>query len=106
MGKRHRGDELAPLSWAELRAHAHAERHRIKGELHALSTRVGRSCESDDCDEPAVGWKPVHHSDEHHADERAAHGRQLRHWKMKAWKRRSTARQQRARLLHSWARPA
>ena len=99
MSKRHRGDDSAPLSKAELRAHAHAERHRIKGELHALATRVGRTCEADECDEPAVGGKPVHHHDDHHAEERTSHTRRLRHWKMKAWKRRSSVRRQRARQI-------
>ncbi|MFZ9721753.1 MAG: hypothetical protein ACO3KZ_01255 [Ilumatobacteraceae bacterium] len=96
MSKRHRGDDLAPLSKAELRAHAHAERHRIKGELHAIAARVGRSCDLDECDEPAVGWKPVHHRDDHHARERTIHHGRLRHWKLKEWKRRSTERRQRA----------
>ena len=96
MSKRHRGDELAALSKVELRAHAHAERHRIKGELPAIATRVGRSCEPDECDEPAIGWKPVHHHDDHHAKERSTHHGRLRHWKMKEWKRRSTTRRQRA----------
>ena len=104
MGKRHRGDDSAPLSKAELRAHAHAERHRVKGELHALASRVGHSCDVDECDEPAVEWKSTHHLDEHHAQERASHRRVLRHWKTKEWKRRSNLRRQRARLLERHAK--
>ena len=103
MSKRHRDTYPAPLSRAELRAHAHAERHRIKGELHAIATRVGRSCEPDECDEPAIGWKPVHHRDDHHAMERTSRQGRLRHWKMKEWKRRSTARRQRAQQVRRQA---
>lgn len=104
MSKRHRGDELAALTKVELRAHAHAERHRIKGELQAIATRVGRSCEPDECDEPAIGWKPVHHQDNHHALERTGRRHHLRHWKMKEWKRRSTVRRQRAQQEQRHAR--
>ena len=104
MGKRHHGDDSAPLSKAELRARAHAELHRVKGELHALAARVGRSCDVDECNDPAVEWKPMHHVDEHHAQERASHHRRLRHWKAKEWKRRSSLRRQRARLLERHAK--
>lgn len=99
MSKRHRGDNVAPLTKAELRAHAHGERHRIKGELHALAASAGHSRDVDECDEPAVGWKPVHHHEEHHVAEKVSQQRRLRHWKMKEWKRRSTARKQRAQEL-------
>jgi hypothetical protein len=97
MSKRHRGEDSAPLSKAELRAHAHAERHRIKGELHALAASVGRSRDADECDEPAIGWKVVHHYDDHRAMEKATRRRRPRHWKMKEWKRRTAARRARVR---------
>ncbi|MFM7666190.1 MAG: hypothetical protein ACKO61_06950 [Actinomycetota bacterium] len=98
MSKRHRGDDSAPLSKAELRAHAHAERHRVKGELHVLAASVGRSRDVDECDEPAVEWKPMHHLDHHHASERESRRRRLRHWKMKEWKRRTNARRTRIQI--------
>lgn len=97
MSKRHRGDDVAPLTKAELRAHAHAERHRIKGELHSLAVTIGRSRHPDDCDEPAVAWKPMHHRDSHHALEKATRRQRLRHWKMKEWKRRTSARRAKVR---------
>lgn len=97
MSKRHRGDDVAPLTKAELRAHAHAERHRIKGELHSLAVTIGRSRHPDDCDEPAVAWKPMHHRDSQHALEKATRRQRLRHWKMKEWKRRTNARRAKVR---------
>ena len=109
MSKRHRGDDSAPLSKAELRAHAHAERHRIKGELHALAASVGRSRDADECDEPAVGWKPMHQLDHHHASEHEREResrRRLRHWKMKEWKRRTNARRARIQLEQRHAKSA
>ena len=98
MSKRHRSDNSTTLSRAELQAHAHAERHRIKSELHLLASSAGRSRDIDECDEPPVLWKPLHHLGHHRAHERASHGRGLRHWKMKEWKRRSNERRARARL--------
>jgi len=98
MSRRHRGNGSVPLAKAELRAHAHAERHRVKGELHALVASVGRTLDTDECDEPAVEWRPAHHIEHHRAGERAARNTRLRHWKMKEWKRRSNERRARARM--------
>lgn len=97
MSRRHRKNDAVPLAKAELRAHAHAERHRIKGELHALTAAIGRTLDPDECDEPAVEWRPTHHTEHHRAGERATRTTRLRHWKMKEWKRRSSARRARAR---------
>jgi|SRR5436190_19473314 len=96
MSQRHRADstELPPKE--ELRAHARGERHRIKGELHVLSSSVGRGVERDDADEPGAAWKPVHHRDAQRARTKAAKAKRRRHWKLKAWKRRSTLRRARA----------
>jgi hypothetical protein len=104
MGKRHRGDHVPPVSKAERRAHAHAERHRIKGELHALAESVGRSLDYDECDEPAPSWRPIHHRDEHHANERSSKNTRMRHWKMKEWKRRTAVRRARAERIRHDAR--
>ena len=41
MSKRHRNEEIAPVPRAELRAHAHNERHRVHSELH-LVEEIGR----------------------------------------------------------------
>jgi len=98
VSKRHRRNDPTPLTKEELQAHAHAERHRIKSELHLLASEVGRSRDIDECDEPAVEWKPLHHLDHHRAHERASRGRGFRHWKMKEWKRRTNQRRARARL--------
>jgi len=106
VSKRHRSNDPMAISKAELQAHAHAERHRIKSELHFLATSAGRSRDIDECDEPAVLWKPFHHLDHHRAHERATHRRSLRHWKMKEWKRRSNQRRARAQLEQRQAKYA
>lgn len=98
VSKRHRRNDPNLLTRAELQAHAHAERHRIKSELHVLASSAGRTRDIDECDEPGVEWKPLHHLDHHRARERASHGRGLRHWKTKEWKRRTNQRRARARL--------
>lgn len=95
MSHRHQDDQSPRLSSVEQRAHAHAERHRIKSELRILADSVGRSLDVDDCDEPAVEWKPVHHHDAQHAADKTAKRRIPRHWKLKQWKRRTTNRRQR-----------
>ena len=41
MSKRHRDESLAPIARADLRAHAHNERHRVHSELH-LATEAMR----------------------------------------------------------------
>lgn len=93
MSKRHRSEDGVPLPRAELRAHAHNERHRVRGELHELATRVRNGLEPDDAVEPGAAWKPAHHHDAERALKKAAGSRNLRHWKVKEWKRRSTVRQ-------------
>jgi hypothetical protein len=98
MSRRHREKDSVPLAKAELRAHAHAERHRLKGKLHALVSSIGRTLDPDECDEPAVEWRPTHHLEHHRAGERATRRMRLRHWKMKEWKRRSNERRARARI--------
>ena len=96
MSKRHRTEESVPLPRAELRAHAHAERHRVKGELHGLVNGVQHGMEVDDCDEPGAAWKPWHHHDAERAIKKADGARRQRHWKVKEWKRRTTVRKQKA----------
>ncbi len=95
MSKRHQTNKPEPLPKIERRAHAHAERHRIKCELHTLSNAVGRSIEIDDCDEPAVGWKSVHHHNIDHDSNPISRRSALRHWKLKDWKRRTAFRRSR-----------
>jgi hypothetical protein len=106
MSKRHRDGNSIPRPKAELRAHAHRERHRVKGELHSLATSVGRSLAPDECDEPAVEWKTERRANHHHATERATRGRRLRHWKTKEWKRRTSARRARAHIEEQTAKEA
>jgi hypothetical protein len=80
----------------ELRAHAHAERHRIHAELHLLSNAVGSVVEVDDADEPGVAWKPLHHHDADRARAKLDGSAKARHWKRKAWKRRTLQRRAKA----------
>jgi len=99
MSQRHRAEaaELPPTE--ELRAHARGERHRIKGELHVLSSSVGRGVEADDADEPGAAWRPLHRRDPQRARTKAAKAKRRRHWKLKSWKRRTTLRRQKAAQL-------
>jgi hypothetical protein len=95
MSKRHRTDEAVPLPRAELRAHAHAERHRVRGELHGLAELVSHGVEPDDVVDPGAEWKPSHHHDAARAIKKLDGSRRLRHWKVKDWKRRTVVRRQR-----------
>jgi hypothetical protein len=92
MSKRHRTDEAVPLPRAELRAHAHAERHRVRGELHEMAGLVSHGVEPDDVTDPGAAWKPVHHHDAERAIRKSDGRRRLRHWKRKDWKRRTVVR--------------
>ena len=99
MSQRHRSESAVVLPRQELRAHAHAERHRIHTELHLLSNAVGITVEVDDADEPSVGWKPVHHHDADRARAKLDGAAKARHWKRKAWKRRTIVRKAKAVAL-------
>lgn len=96
MSYRSKDSESARLSTAEYRARSHAERQRIKSELRSIVESVGKSRDVDECDEPAVGFKPAHHHQKGHASEKAEKRRIVRHWKIKAWKRRKALRRLRA----------
>jgi hypothetical protein len=104
MSKRHRSEDGVPLPRAELRAHAHNERHRVKGELHELATQVRNGMEPDDAVEPGAAWKPAHHHDAERAVKKIADSRNLRHWKMKEWKRRTVVRQQKVAAYRNLTR--
>jgi hypothetical protein len=104
MSKRHRSEDGVPLPRAELRAHAHNERHRVKGELHELATQVRNGMEPDDAVEPGAAWKPAHHHDAERAVKKITGSRKLRHWKMKEWKRRTVVRQQKIAAYRHLAR--
>lgn len=99
MSQRHRSESAAVLPRQELRAHAHAERHRIHSELHLLSNALASSVEIDDADEPAIGWKPLHHHDAERARKKLNRSAKARHWKRKAWKRRTLQRRAKARAF-------
>lgn len=94
MSQRHRNQDLAPVPRADVRAHAHNERHRIHSELRAAEEAMRHGLEPIDLEEPGPNWKPVHH----HDASQVAKGRRspLRHWKTKDWKRRKAVRRQRA----------
>ncbi len=92
MSKRHRTDEAVPLPRAELRAHAHNERHRVRSELHELADLVSHGVEADDVVDPGAEWKPSHHHDAARALKKLDGHRNQRHWKVKEWKRRTIVR--------------
>ena len=106
MSKRHRSQEAVPLPRAEQRAHAHGERHRVKGELHGLAEMVSHGVDSDDVVEPGAQWKPMHHHDAERAAKKLDHVRNQRHWKVKEWKRRTTVRRQKAAAYRDLAQSA
>lgn len=95
MSQRHRSHDLAPAPRADLRAHAHNERHRVHSELHLVVEAVQQGTEPLDVVEPGVAWKPVHH---HDPERGRAEGRRrpFKHWKTKDWKRRKAVRRARA----------
>ena len=106
MSQRHRPEEAVPLPRAELRAHAHNERHRVKSELHGLADLVSQGVEPDDVVDPGAEWKPAHHHDAARAVRKLTSPHRLKHWKMKDWKRRSTERQRRAQAWRNAAQSA
>ena len=94
MSQRHRNQDLAPVPRADVRAHAHNERHRIHSELRAAEEAMRHGLEPIDLEEPGPNWKPVHH---HDVSQVAKPRRSpLKHWKTKDWKRRKAVRRQRA----------
>lgn len=86
MSRRHKGEAVEDATKQERRAHAKAERQRVRAEL-------GRDPEAD----PGVEWKPPKHHQ--HKPQPGGREKQRKFWKNKFWKRRSTQRQQRARQL-------
>ena len=95
MSKRHRNRDFAPPARADLRAHAHNERHRVHSELHLAEEAMRHGTEPLDIVEPGPAWKPSHHHDPAVGIEKSRR-RQLKHWKTKDWKRRKTIRRQKA----------
>jgi hypothetical protein len=97
MSQRHRGVETPPPPpKAEVRAHAHNERHRIHSELSAVATQVSAGEPPEDVHEPGPAWKTKHtRPDRNRGDD----GKQTRHWKLKMWKRRSAKRKEKAEQL-------
>lgn len=95
MSNRHRSQDLAPAPRADLRAHAHNERHRVNSELHMVVDAVQNGTEPLDVTEPGPAWKPVHHHDPERAREKTRR-RPIKHWKTKDWKRRKAVRRARA----------
>ena len=94
MSQRHRNQDLAPVPRADVRAHAHNERHRIHSELHLAEEAMRHGLEPIDLEEPGPAWKPVHHRDATQAEK--GRGASLKHWKTKDWKRRTAVRRERA----------
>lgn len=95
MSQRHRNQDLAPLARADLRAHAHNERHRVNSELHQVVEAVQHGVEPLDVEEPGPLWKPAHHHDAERGIEKTRR-KPMKHWKTKDWKRRKAIRKNRA----------
>ena len=94
MSQRHRSPEAAPPPpKADLRAHAHNERHRIHSELQSVATQVSGGSLPEDVHEPGRAWVPNPHDGER---ARVPEPRVQRHWKLKMWKRRTARRRERA----------
>lgn len=105
MSRRHRDESLAPLARADLRAHAHNERHRVHSELHLVTEAVRHGLEPIDVEEPGPEWKPEHHHQLRRAPKRQKND-QYKHWKIKSWKRRKAVRRQRAIIWTELAKEA
>ena len=95
MGNRRRTGDAPPALRGEARAHAHNERHRIHGELHALTEAVDHGLDPVDIEEPSTRWRPRGHRDPKAAPSKARRKR-FRNWKSEVWKRRKAARRARA----------
>ena len=97
MSQRHRSPEAAPPPpKADLRAHAHNERHRIHSELQSVATQVSGGSLPEDVHEPGRAWVPNPHDGER---ARPPQPKAQRHWKLKMWKRRTTKRRERAQAV-------
>lgn len=95
MSQRHRSSEAAPPPpKADLRAHAHNERHRIHSALDSVVTQVTGGSEPEDVHEPGRAWVPLHRRDSDRARAESGSGKIQRHWKLKMWKRRTTGRRE------------
>jgi hypothetical protein len=88
---RHRPNSFEPTSFEENRAHARAERQRIRAALRAGGTGVLDEVDLDALDEPGQAYRTPHH----HWHEREA-SRRVKVWKLPFWKRRSAERHRRA----------
>jgi hypothetical protein len=97
MSKRHRDSEVVLPPWAERRAHARSERHRVATELADVAEQVSGGVEPDDAPDPGVGYRPLRHHDSAHAKRTVAGPRRRRHWKLKMWKRRTSVRVMKAK---------
>ena len=102
MSSRHRSQDLAPAPRADIRAHAHNERHRIHSELHLVTEAVQHGVDSLDVLEPGPAWKPMHHHDAAKGAQKSRR-RPFKHWKTKEWKRRTAMRKARARAWDALA---
>ena len=96
-----RSTEVLPPPKMELRAHAHNERHRIHGELHAVANQVSRGSRTRRGARAGQrrGSRSHHHDAEVAREKVAKSSRAKRHWKMKMWKRRSPLRQAKAEAI-------
>lgn len=103
MSSRHRNKDLAPPPRADLRAHAHNERHRVHSELHLATEAVKNGMEPLDVTEPGPEWKPLHHHDPKTGIEKSRRPK-FKHWKTKDWKRRKAVRRARAAAWDALAR--
>ena len=104
MSQRHRSPEAAPPPpKADLRAHAHNERHRIHTELQSVATQVSGGSLPEDVHEPGRAWVPNRHDGER---AKVPEPKLQRHWKLKMWKRRTSVRRAKAATTRTVAEQA
>ena len=89
-------DTAPPIPKADLRAHAHNERHRIHSELHSVASQVSAGSSPEDVHEPGPAWKSLSRRPDR---VKQVEGKQPRHWKLKMWKRRSAKRREKAEQM-------
>ena len=100
MSQRHRSADETPLpSKADVRAHAHGERHRIRTELQSVAEQVSAGIDPADIHEPGPAWVVPEHS-RFERTWREGGAKVRKHWKLKMWKRRTSLRIARAKAFN------
>lgn len=104
MSQRHRSAETVPPAKAEVRAHAHGERHRIHTELQSVAAQVSSGVDPDDIHEPGPAWVVPENAARIERTWREGKSKVRKHWKLKMWKRRTSLRLAKAKAYRLTAR--